>query len=40
MLHQLGLDYSRLAYQRHGRDERLTDVAHVAAEADWVIRRG
>ncbi len=27
MLHQLGLDYSRLAYQRHGRDERLTDVA-------------
>jgi uncharacterized protein (DUF1501 family) len=28
MLHQLGLDYSRL------------DVAHVAAEADWVIRRG
>jgi hypothetical protein len=26
MLHQLGLDYSRLAYQRHGRDERLTDV--------------
>ena len=27
MLHQLGLDYARLAYQRHGRDERLTDVA-------------
>jgi uncharacterized protein (DUF1501 family) len=27
MLHQLGLDYSRLAYHRHGRDERLTDVA-------------
>jgi hypothetical protein len=27
MLHQLGLDYGRLAYHRHGRDERLTDVA-------------
>ena len=27
MLHQLGLDYARLAYHRHGRDERLTDVA-------------
>jgi Protein of unknown function (DUF1501) len=27
MLHQLGLDYHRLAYHRHGRDERLTDVA-------------
>lgn len=26
MLHQLGLDYQRLAYPRHGRDERLTDV--------------
>lgn len=26
MLHQLGLDYRRLAYHRHGRDERLTDV--------------
>jgi len=27
MLHQLGLDYQRLSYPRHGRDERLTDVA-------------
>ena len=27
MLHQLGLDYRRLAFHRHGRDERLTDVA-------------
>jgi hypothetical protein len=27
MLHQLGLDYSRVSYHRHGRDERLTDVA-------------
>jgi hypothetical protein len=27
MLHQLGLDYHRLSYARHGRDERLTDVA-------------
>ena len=27
MLHQLGLDYARLSYPRHGRDERLTDVA-------------
>jgi hypothetical protein len=27
MLHQLGLDYQRLAFPRHGRDERLTDVA-------------
>lgn len=27
MLHQLGLDYTRLSYHRHGRDERLTDVA-------------
>ena len=26
MLHQLGLDYQRLAFPRHGRDERLTDV--------------
>ncbi|MBI3409105.1 MAG: DUF1501 domain-containing protein [Planctomycetes bacterium] len=26
MLHQLGLDYRRLAFHRHGRDERLTDV--------------
>ncbi len=26
MLHLLGLDYQRLAYPRHGRDERLTDV--------------
>jgi uncharacterized protein (DUF1501 family) len=26
MLHLLGLDYRRLAYHRHGRDERLTDV--------------
>jgi uncharacterized protein (DUF1501 family) len=26
MLHQLGLDYARLSYHRHGRDERLTDV--------------
>src|SRR6516164_1669681 len=27
MLHQLGLDYARLSYPRHGREERLTDVA-------------
>jgi hypothetical protein len=27
MLHQLGLDYQRLSFARHGRDERLTDVA-------------
>jgi hypothetical protein len=27
MLHQLGLDYQRLSYPRHGREERLTDVA-------------
>jgi uncharacterized protein (DUF1501 family) len=27
MLHLLGLDYQRLSYPRHGRDERLTDVA-------------
>ncbi len=27
MLHQLGLDYQRLSYARHGREERLTDVA-------------
>jgi Protein of unknown function (DUF1501) len=27
MLRQLGLDYSRLSYPRHGREERLTDVA-------------
>jgi len=26
MLHQLGLDYRRLSFPRHGRDERLTDV--------------
>lgn len=26
MLHLLGLDYRRLAYHRHGRDEKLTDV--------------
>jgi hypothetical protein len=26
MLHLLGLDYRRLAYARHGRDEKLTDV--------------
>ncbi len=26
ILHQLGLDYTRLSYPRHGRDERLTDV--------------
>jgi hypothetical protein len=26
MLHQLGLDYSRLTYKHNGRDERLTDV--------------
>jgi hypothetical protein len=26
MLHLLGLDYQRLAFPRHGRDERLTDV--------------
>ncbi len=26
MLHLLGLDYKRLAFPRHGRDERLTDV--------------
>jgi hypothetical protein len=26
MLHLLGLDYRRLNYRRHGRDERLTDV--------------
>jgi hypothetical protein len=26
MLHQLGLDYARLSYHRHGREERLTDV--------------
>jgi uncharacterized protein (DUF1501 family) len=26
MLHQLGLDYRRLNFPRHGRDERLTDV--------------
>src|SRR5262249_3813068 len=26
MLHLLGLDYERLTYLRHGRDERLTDV--------------
>jgi hypothetical protein len=26
MLHLLGLDYQRLSYRRHGRDERLTDV--------------
>jgi hypothetical protein len=27
MLNQLGLDYQRLSFSRHGRDERLTDVA-------------
>jgi hypothetical protein len=27
MLHQLGLDYQRLSFPRHGRDERLTDVS-------------
>jgi hypothetical protein len=27
MLHQLGLDYRNLSFSRHGRDERLTDVA-------------
>jgi hypothetical protein len=27
MLHQLGLDYRQLSYHRHGREERLTDVA-------------
>src|SRR6202142_1767002 len=27
MLHQLGLDYQRLSFTRHGREERLTDVA-------------
>lgn len=27
MLHQLGLDYRNLSFPRHGRDERLTDVA-------------
>jgi hypothetical protein len=27
MLHLLGLDYGRLSYPRHGREERLTDVA-------------
>lgn len=26
MLHLLGLDYKKLAFRRHGRDERLTDV--------------
>jgi hypothetical protein len=26
MLHQFGLDYRRLSFPRHGRDERLTDV--------------
>jgi uncharacterized protein (DUF1501 family) len=26
MLHLLGLDHKRLTFQRHGRDERLTDV--------------
>jgi hypothetical protein len=26
MLHLLGLDYQRLTYRRHGREERLTDV--------------
>ena len=26
MLHQLGLDYQRLVFRHHGRDERLTDV--------------
>jgi hypothetical protein len=33
MLHQLGLDYARLSYPRHGREERLTDVAQP-----WVLR--
>jgi hypothetical protein len=27
MLHQLGLDFARMSYPRHGREERLTDVA-------------
>ena len=26
VLHQLGLDFSRLAFPHNGRDERLTDV--------------